>query len=89
VDREIRAARLVGDRCATRVVRWSDARRDGGKLHEVAAVEREGNDTLALDDLAERGGFTIHLRGLRGDFHPLGHLAELELCIHADRLIDE
>src|SRR6516162_6934513 len=57
VDREIRAARLVGDRSPTRVVRWRDARRDGGKLHEVAAVEREGNDTLTLDDLAERGGF--------------------------------
>ena len=69
--------------------RRDDTRNQRAELREVAAVERQVDDLLLIDDDAERrvGGFDE--RRLAEHRHLLFELADLQLHVGADRFVDD
>ena len=65
-----------------------DARRQGHKVEDVAAVQGRLGHFPRLDDLAERRGLRLQQGCLRHDLHNLGHLADLQDRIDANAGLD-
>ncbi|MEZ5364124.1 MAG: hypothetical protein R2748_17735 [Bryobacterales bacterium] len=57
-------------------------------MHEVASVERQIDDGLRLDDLAQARGLRLEQQDALGDFDRLGHRAKLELDFELRGLVD-
>ncbi len=63
------------------------ARRQRGKLHEVAAVQGELRDLLRSDDLPERGVGGLHRNSVRNHFNRRRNRGRIQREIHLARFV--